>query len=344
MGRSRMLILLLGVVILLGGGLAVVLLSQSGGGGGVAAPTPTPESPLIVVVVQPISQGEQVVSGTIDLRPWPGGLPEGYLLSEDEALGQYVRFDIPAGLPLLSAMLSETRSKALYQESELPKQIPAGKVAVALPVTRLSSVAYALQPGDHVDALASFLVLDLDQEFQTRLPNDYTLAVPGGGADDQTITFIPITPGGRERDPVFGFPTVEQPAELQRPRLVAQLTVQDMVVLGVGDWLSQQEESVVAAPTPRPGQPEPTPAPQVVVPPDIITVLMDPQDALVLKFLRETGAVIDLALRSSEDGGQTFSTEAVTLQYMFARFAITQPPKLTFGTEPRLPYSEENQP
>jgi pilus assembly protein CpaB len=263
------------------------------------------------------------------------------MISEDEALGWYARFDIPQGMPMLPGMLSETRKRAMAEESELPKLIPAGKVAVALPVTRLSSVAYALKAGDHIDALASFMVIDLDQDFQTRLVNNYTVAVVGGG-ESGSVTFTEIKPGGRERNPVLGFPAIDQPSELQRPRLVAQLTVQNMEVLGVGDWLSQQEQTgAVATPTPSAQQPQATAAPVPVMIPDIITVLVDPQDALVLKFLRESGASIDLALRSAEDVAQTFTTESVTLQYMFTRFAITQPPKLEYGTEPRIPLVEE---
>jgi Flp pilus assembly protein CpaB len=328
-GRSRTLILL-GVVVLLGAVVVVVLMMRGGGGGAPATPTPEPLT-MIVVAAQDIAQSQEILSGTVALRVWPKEqLPPGFLTRVEDAVGQYAKSDIPAGLPVLSSMIAPEYSRTV-QPSELTKQIPAGKVAVALPVTRLSSVAYALKAGDHVDVLATYWVLDLDQDFQTKLVNKYLMASP---QKDGGVQLAPVDPGGREQGTLFGYPVLEQPAEGQRARLVAQLTVQNMVVLGVGDWLSQVQPAE-AAPTPIPGQP--TPAPVEATAPDIITVVVDPQDALVLKFLRESGAVMDLALRSLEDTEQTFATESVTLQYMFTRFAVTEPPKLKYGVEPAPP-------
>jgi Flp pilus assembly protein CpaB len=62
-----------------------------------------------------------------------------------------------------------------------------------------------------------------------------------------------------------------------------------------------------------------------------VTLEVDPQDALVLKYARETGAQLDLALRAAGDKDSKFSTEAVTLQYMFERFKVAVPPKLDYG-------------
>jgi len=333
-GRGRTLILI-GVVLFLGAILVGVFLLRGSGGGG-AAPTPEPQVAQIVVAVQSIPRGSEIVSGTVALRAWPvEQLPPGFLVDVAEAEGRFARFDIPPGLPILPEMMAETSRLALAEPSELPKQIPPGKVAVALPVTRLSSVAYALKAGDHVDVLATLFILDLDEEFQTQLYNDYMLAIPS--TKEGTITFLEINPGGRDRNPVFGFPALDRPSEAQRPRIVAQLTVQNMVVLGVGDWLSQSQPAVEAPPESAEGPPTPAPQAAAAVPElDIITVVVDPQDALVLNFLRESGAVIDLALRSSEDGEQTFTTESVTLQYMFTRFEIAEPPRLTYGIEPKF--------
>jgi hypothetical protein len=55
---------------------------------------------------------------------------------------------------------------------------------------------------------------------------------------------------------------------------------------------------------------------------------------LVLKWARENGALIDLALRSAVDE-DVFNTEAVTLDYMLRRFNITVPPKLPYVLEPK---------
>lgn len=327
-GRGRT-FLLLGVVVLLGVAAVVVLMTRGGNRGG-AAVTPTPVvAAQVVVAVQDIPRGGEILTETVALRAWPADqVPPGAMMEVQAVLGQFARFDIPKGLPLLPAMLAPTRGGALFTPSQLPGQIPAGKVAVALPISRLSSVAYAIKPGDHVDALASFLVLDLDEEFQTRLANKFVMAVP---SPEGVVTFIPMDPAGRDRNPVLGFQAIEQPSERQRPRLVAQLTVQNMLVLGVGDWLSQSQPEVAATPAADQAQ---APTPNAAAQPDVVTVIVEPQDALVLKFLRESGAAIDLALRSADDAEQMFATESVTLQYMFTRFEVAQPPKLTYGIEP----------
>jgi Flp pilus assembly protein CpaB len=329
-GRGRTLFLV-ALVILLIAALAVVFILRQGGGGEEAVEpveTPTPFTTQIVVAVNDIARGEQVMSGTVGLADWPiGRVPAGAMVSVDEAMNQYVRFDIPAGVPMLPGMLAATVGE-LAGVSDLPLKILPGKVAVALPVSRLSSVAYALMPGDHVDVLASFWVIGLDEEFQSELQNDIILIVP---TKEEEVHFVPFTPGGREGSPLFGYGTLEHPAGKQYPRMVSQLTVQNAVVLGVGDWLSQGAPA--ATPVPQEGQSQPAEEAESSGP-DIVTLIVDPQDALVIKFLRETGAVIDLALRSAGDKEQRFSTEAVTIQYMFTRFQMAEPPKLPYGIVP----------
>ena len=100
--------------------------------------------------------------------------------------------------------------------------------------------------------------------------------------------------------------------------------MQNARVLGLGDW-------VAVAPTPAPqggGGQQATPVPAV---PQVATLEVDPQDALVLKYARENGAQMDIALRSARDVESRFSTEAVTLQYVFERFKVAVPPKLDYG-------------
>lgn len=51
----------------------------------------------------------------------------------------------------------------------------------------------------------------------------------------------------------------------------------------------------------------------------VITFLVDHQDALVLKFIKDSGGVIDLALRSPDDN-QAVQTDAVTLSTIYDQF------------------------
>jgi Flp pilus assembly protein CpaB len=331
-GRARFFIIAAVVVVLLGLGLFFLL---SRGAGQPAAPTPEPTTTKIVVAIQTIPRGGQIITGVVELREWPiASVPPGAYTDLTGPFGQYARFEIPPGIPILPGLIAPSLLEATVGKgSNVALGIPSGKVAVSFPITRLQAVAFAINVGDHIDVLASYWVVDLDEEFQTRLANNYLVAAPD---KDGNYVLHNLKPGGRDRAPIFGFPAMDVPAEEQHPRLVAQLTVQNLVVLGIGDWASQ----VVATSAPAEGQssgegseaaaPPPSPASNKY---DVITVLVDPQDALVLKFLRESGAKIDLVLRSAKDGDQTFATESVTLQYMFTRFAIAQPPKLPYGLE-----------
>jgi hypothetical protein len=58
----------------------------------------------------------------------------------------------------------------------------------------------------------------------------------------------------------------------------------------------------------------------------VLTLLLDQQDALVLKFALESEASIDLVLRGREDH-ETVRTETVSLEYVMTRFEITVPPE-----------------
>lgn len=100
----------------------------------------------------------------------------------------------------------------------------------------------------------------------------------------------------------------------QLPRHVTQLTLQNIPVLSVGlrTEITPTEEI------------EPT---YQGISYSYITLLLSQQDALVLKYLREIGAIVDLALRNPDDKN-IVSTEAVTLEYILRRFNIPIPPKL----------------
>jgi hypothetical protein len=116
---------------------------------------------------------------------------------------------------------------------------------------------------------------------------------------------------------------------------VTQLTVQDAVVLRIGDWPGEEEAPPVEEEQPEEveGQPQPVVSSRAAVEP--LTLIVTPQDAMVLKYAGEIGASIDLVLRSSADTG-LISTTSVTLQYIFDRFEIEQPPKLPYGLTPPL--------
>ena len=65
-----------------------------------------------------------------------------------------------------------------------------------------------------------------------------------------------------------------------------------------------------------------------------LTLVVSPQEAMVLKYAHEAGADIDLVLRSANDSGQTLDTDMVTLQYIFDLYNMELPPRLPYGVTP----------
>lgn len=293
MRRGRILILL-GLILAIGTAAAVYVVVNS------MEPSQTSEIVLedVVVATQPIAE-EELVDGRIDLLPMPKEyIPEGAYRSLDGMSGLLAAGPIPQGAIIHPSMLISPED--LAREGELGKLVEPGLVAVAFPISELSSVSYGIRPGDHIDVLMTFFFTDIDQETQIAEP-----------------ICAPFCPG----------PEGETQAALgaQIPRPAAQLTLQDIQVLGVGRWAQEltpeQEQAQAEA-----GEPVP------VQLPSYITVMVTPQDALVLKLAREVEARIELAVRA-EDDAQLFTTQQVTLDYILARFGISLPTKQPYTLE-----------
>ncbi len=292
MRRGRILILL-GLILAIGTAGAVFVLLQSSAGN---QTTVDIEREDVVLAIQPISKDEPI-EGRVELRAMPKeSIPEGAIRSLEATTGMLAAGPIPQGTILQPDLLMTPVE--LMEQATLGKLVKQGFVAVAFPITELSSVSYGIQPSDRVDVLMTFFFTDLDQETQTITPLCPPLCQTGEGQTAATM------------------------AEGQRPRLAAQLTVQDAEVLGVGRW--------AYAPTPVPeqteGQTGEAEAQPTAEPPQYITLMLTPQDALVLKLAREYGASIDLAVRAQDDH-QQFTTQQVTLDYVLARFGVTLPPR-----------------
>ena len=293
MRRGRILILL-GLILAIGTAAAVYVVVKG------MEPSQTAEIELeeVVVALQPIAE-EELVEGRIGLVDMPKDyIPEGALRSLEGTGDLMAAGPIPQGAIIHPSMLISQAE--LAREGELGKLVEPGLVAVAFPVSELSSVSYGIRPGDHIDVLMTFFFMDIDQE--TQIPEPIC---------------APFCPG----------PEGETQAALgeQLPRAAAQLTLQDIEVLGVGRWAQQltpeQEQARAEA-----GEPAP------VELPSYITVMVTPQDALVLKLARELEARIDLAVRSADDA-QQFTTQQVTLDYILARFGVSLPVKQPFTLE-----------
>ncbi|MFZ5917089.1 MAG: Flp pilus assembly protein CpaB [Chloroflexota bacterium] len=319
-GRGRFFVIL-GVVLLalaIVGGLLIVVLQ---GRGGISTPAKqtaeapqaqateeAPEMREVVQAVQNLGVGEEIRPDAVDIRQVEAdAVPEGAFKSIEDVRGKLARQDIYQGDVLVDEMVIAVDDVQLlgWRATFI---IPDGRVAVAFPVSQLSSVNYAIQPGDRVDVLVSGAFIDVDVETQIKAPIIYE-------GDESCQAGC-------------------QPVGEQVQRTFTQLTIDDAQVLGIGTW---------GQPTPEPAEGETEqetvegetattqqgPLPTAY---DSLILIVTPQDAAALKFLRENGFVIDLALRSGKDTG-LHETEQVTLEYVMTRFRISPPTKLPYRLE-----------
>ncbi|MDW8327146.1 MAG: hypothetical protein RMK99_11305 [Anaerolineales bacterium] len=372
MQRGRLLIIVALILIILSVCGVFVLLNLNQ-----AAPPgngQTPTGPEVIEVTQPpparleligtgqnLSRGQVIPTEAIIVMPWPADMaPPSALTDPNQVVGRLARYDIPRNSLLLSTMLVVSPTQVSRFGSDAALLIPPGFTAISIPYDRKSGVAFGIRDGDYVNVIVSWALVDIDEEFQTVLPNltagvlpaEAPVPGPEGSGITQASIVAAVTgagPGnlqGRvETDPVLNQPFYVVPSEPQRARLVSQSIIQNALVLRVGDF--GPIAPVFAEPTPTPAPPDPnaTPTPPppptpTPPPPDLITLVVSPQDALVLNYvmrmMERYPDAIKITLTLRPPGDQTIAeTQSVTMQYMFERFNISLPAKLNYGLDTR---------
>ncbi len=307
----------------------------------------------IVVTTQQIRRGQDISEGLVQVVPIPReDYTEGVFFNTvDEVIGGRAKSDLEPHTPLTNALVVPQGSAGSIPSFDIPK----GMVAISVPISKLSSVAYGLQKGDHVNVIASIMLVDLDTNFQSRLPNRTGIIIAPGpiNEDEQTtITAIHESPpeytvagdpvlsymGRIEIDPTTNNPVFVLPGEEQRPRLVSQTLIQDVVVLQMG-YFPLEGTPVADAETEPTAQAEGEEETGPVAP-EVITLIVSPQDAITLNYLMLANANLNLVMRSAGDD-QRIDTEAVTLQFILDQYRIPNPAKLPYGLEPRMDRSPE---
>ena len=335
--RTFLIIFAVLVIVLIGGVAALLVMNQTGPGPEpspegeqdlVPTPIPTPEMESVVVVVQPVRRGERIPPDAVEIRKWEvDRLPDDPVTALEDVVGGYATIDLTPPQPL-----SASKVKTVVLEgSDISLAIPPGKVGYSFPVRLVSAVANGITPGDRVDVLISWTIVEVDQDLQIKLP----VALIGG------------------EDCLSGC----QPTGEQRPGLVSQYTVQNALVLGVGLFggdavgveiigVGEPEEQPVVPLVDQGGEgdvpAETVPPPGANIPPlsqiTVVTLAVDPQYALVLKWAVESSSSLDLVLRSAADIADFSQPEAVTLEYMINRYQISLPPRLPHALENEFKY------
>lgn len=303
-------------------------------------PTATPIRFVeLVIAVQELPRGFRIPPNAVALRLWPeDAAPFNGVTNLEDVVDKIARTDIFREQPILTNMIVDDFQSLARVGSDAAAILPNGLVAIALPMDRLTSVAYAVQDGDRVDLIISMLFVDVDEEFQSLIPNVQTFVA----RDTTTNTFIfgERIPGRIDTN-AFGTVIIE-PSERPRPRLTTQRTIQDALVVHVGNFpLDGRFIGVPPTPTPVPAEDaetgENTPPPPTPTPPrpDIITLGVTPQEAVVLTWLIEAKVPVTLALRASTDTSRA-PTTPVTLDYIMNTYGIELPVKREYTIEPAI--------
>ena len=313
----------------------------------------TPQTSFVEIVTagQNISPGTQITEamlGSMEIRET--GLIQGEYTNKADVVGKFAIISIVQGVPITDASVSLTPGNVNLPGSTWAPLIPQGLTAVAIPITQLSSVAYGIRGGDYVNIIVTMLLVDVDPTNQSILPNlsvGVTAPLLGEvGIADQLVAVIGSNGtkvGSATKDDTLNQPLYLVPSEEQRPRLVTQMIVQNVQVLHVGkfplpgepvsDQSTLSATGTVPTATPVPAGQQ---APVVITPPDIITLMVSPDDANTLVFLISSGAKITLTLRNPYNTGQGVQTDAAMLEYLLTQYNIPVPAKLPYAVQPRL--------
>lgn len=314
--------------------------------------------PLVEVVVslQTVPRGHQMTEDilALDMRP-VGTVGNNVITSIDEAMNLFARTDIYQGETLTYDTLVDDITQVGLEAYGPSSLIPPGYVAQSVPMNRLTGVAYGVSEGDYVDIMVTFFFRQIDEEFQTYLPNNAAFyleeqieaieAIGAGEVLTTTAGFVlfPVEPIGRFEELPTGdlahiFPNEEDVAP--RPVPVSMI-IQNARVIQVGQYrLPGNPADLIPTPTPEPaeeGEPTPTPPPALAPtatppPPDVMVVALQPQQQLLLRYAVEVNAQILFALRGVNDG-QLYSVDNLTLDFLLERFNVEIPPNLGYSVE-----------
>lgn len=312
--------------------------------------TPTANVYQVYYAQQKIAQGTIITEELLGTYTLPETSVADVMFKVDEKgslVGQKAKNDIEQGSIITSGDVVPPDVGLDAGGPAWANIIAAGKNAVTIPISRLSAVGYGIADGAHVNVIACLLMVDVDPSYQAVLPNyvsalvgpanvepskmpGITVGVNNSGVAPQVLPYQ----GRTEVESAFQQGIYIVPSEPQRPRTVCQMIMQDVTVLKLGNFslITEQVAGNQAAPTPQPGEPQQTGNQQA---PDIVTLVVSPQEAVVLTYLVYTNTPLYLTLRNSGDTSRQI-TESATLQFLLSQYNITVPVKLAYSLTPRL--------
>lgn len=321
----------------------------AGEGEAVATQPPTPSNVVEVVVsLQTVPRGYLMTEDILTTELRDAATVDFNVITDiEDVVGQYARDDIFQGETLTFLDLVDDITLISGTDFGPSSIIPPGFVAQAIPLNQISSVGYGISEGDHVDIMLLFRMYELDQEFQTLLPNDaaFYLEEQIQAAEElgqeAPIVIYGIEGIGRFEELATGDLAEVGPNGPQRPTFVGVL-VQNAKVIQVGEYEPPPPITDLlptATPEVAEGEPTPTPPPDVAptatpAPPSVVLLALQPQQQLLLRYALEVGANVDMALRNTDDG-QLYAVDNVDLNFFLQRFNIEIPPNLDYTVDTR---------
>jgi pilus assembly protein CpaB len=149
------------------------------------------------------------------------------------------------------------------------------------------------------------------------------------------INEFPPPQGYVDFDSTLGQPIYVLPSEAsQRPRIVSQTVLSNRIILNVGDFplIDEEGNEIDLHPVTYDETGAAVTAPRY---PDLVTLIVTPQEAVTLNFLIYSGAQLTLALRSPTDA-EVIETNSVTLNYFMNTYSVPLPDKLPYGITPSI--------
>jgi pilus assembly protein CpaB len=337
MRRGRIIIFLL-LIVVVGLGVAYVAFNMIR-----ASLTPKVQAPTnveVFVAAQNIPQGQKIteeVLTTITL-PQNNVTSVEYTLDKKAELlnNKVAKYPLDQNVVITSSMVADSSQAVSIAGPEWAALIPPGMTAISIPTSRLATVSFGVTDGAHINLNACFLFVDVDPSFQSVL-HDNTASLTATGFPQGALPILSLgvsaTPGGSqgrlELDPSLQQPFYLIPSEPQRPRVVCQTILQNVVVMKLGNFSLTPSNPQAAQQQAQQQQQTAAPAP------DILTLIVSPQDADTLSYMVYTNAQIMMTLRNPSDQSR-LATEAATLQFLLSQYNIPVPAKLPYALQPRI--------
>jgi len=253
--------------------------------------TPPVQPPVIVQGPTPVPQRQVVIAATDIAANAP-------ITASELTKGFYPEDLVPAdAITRTEDVLGNSPQSAIFSGQILLRR----QFLAAQNGSTLSSI---IQPGKVLVAFPSTDMLNA------------TGAVQPGDHVDIMIS-IPISGTSRIDS---GSAVCSQLSSANTLTLVSQTTLQNIEVYSIGQWVPPSQQSSTNA--------NASASPNTSL--KVITFIVDHQEALILKYVKDSGATIDLAVRSSKEAKQV-QTDPVNLDYIVDLYTLIGlvPPKPT---------------